>query len=116
MARWKLTAPHYLNVPGEEWEQIETSRETGRQVKIKHKVPRYLDPENPADCNRDGDCVVCHESKGVKGDLTFFGTPTPYMEPLDDEATRITEKEKPNWTHPIESLPSSMSASMAPKA
>ena len=37
-------------------------------------------------------------------DHVFVGPPTPNMEPLDDEAQAISDKESKNWIHPIESL------------
>lgn len=119
MARWRLLRPHYLSTNDSTWEQKETNRDTGRQAIIHRKVPRYLDPENPADhTNRDGECIVCHEGKGQKGDIVFFGPPSNEMEPLDDEARKITEKERLKWVHPIEGLPDKMgvpiSASMMP--
>ena len=51
MARWRLTAKHYLTVPGIEWEQKETNRDTGRQMTKKYPVPLFLDPDDPADQN-----------------------------------------------------------------
>ena len=106
MARWYLRNAHYLNVPGTEWEQKETNRETGKQARKIYHVPLLLDPENPADQNypSEGMVIVCHEGKGMPRDITFIGKPTPDMEPLDDEARAISEAESKNWIHPIESL------------
>jgi hypothetical protein len=104
MARWRLTEPHYLNAVGSdqaEWEHKETNRTTGRQARLVYKVPRYLDPKDPADHNQNGDIIVCHVGKGQPRDIVFDGPPTPSMEPLDDEATAITEAERPSWHDPI---------------
>jgi|SRR5882757_683415 len=97
MARWKLTAAHYLNVPGTEWEQKETSRETGRQVRKVYPVPLWLHPEDPACQNRDGEVIVAYEGSDRKGDFVFLGDPTPDMEPLDDEAEALSEARRPFW-------------------
>lgn len=108
MARWKLTAGHYLNVPGTEWEHKETSRETGKQVRKVYKVPRLLDPKDPEDWNHrpypgeDGEIIVCHEGKGQSRDIIFEGLPTADMEPLDDEARAISAtipKKKDEYAH-----------------
>lgn len=101
MARWKLTQPHYLMVPGTKWEYIETDRTTGRPVRKQFDVPLYLNPEYTSDwthiVGRDlsgrpqaGDICVCHAGKGIEGDITFTGPPTPDMAPLDDEAKEIS--------------------------
>lgn len=105
MARWRLTGPHYLNVPGTEWEHKEISTDTGRQNRKVFKVPRLLDPNDPGDQNREGDCVVCWAGKGEARDIIFEGDPTPDMTPLDAEAEKVTERCRPKWEHPIESLP-----------
>src|SRR5882672_3560161 len=97
MARWRLTAAHYLNVPGTEWEQKETSRETGRQIRKIYPVPLHLDPDDPTAQNRDGEVIVAHEGSEKKGDYIFTGPPTPDMEPLDDEAESLTKAERPRW-------------------
>lgn len=104
MARWKLTAAHYLNVPGTEWEHKETSRETGKQVRKIYPVPMHLDPKADSDWNyrphmgEDGEIIVCYEGKGQPKDIVFEGLPTPDMEPLDEEArilsSRIPQKAK----------------------
>lgn len=99
MARWKLTAAHYLNSPGNEWEFVETDTGTGRQVRHRHTVPMYLDPKDPSDCDRNGEIIVCHDGKGKQGDKIFIGPPTPEMEPLDDEAREITDGMRPMWNN-----------------
>lgn len=106
MARWRLTAAHYLNVPGTEWEYKETDRNTGKQGRKVFEVPALLNPDDPADCNYPGEIIVCHDGKGQGRDIIFLGDPTPDMEPLDAEAESITEALRPNWSHPIDSLPS----------
>src|SRR5215831_19089147 len=109
MARWKLMAGHYINVPGTEWEHKETSRETGRQVRKVYAVPRHLDPKAPEDWNNwpmgrhdDGEIIVCHVGKGQPRDIEFTGPPTQDMEPLDDEARAISAripKKKDGFEH-----------------
>lgn len=105
MARWKLTAKHYLNVPGTFWRHEETSRDTGERVEHMYLVPKHLDPDDPKQQNRMGEVIVCYEGKGERGDITFIGKPGPDMEPLDDEAEALSAAERPKWQHPIETLP-----------
>lgn len=111
MARWRLMNPHYLNIldpdTGEptKWEYSESDRTTGKARRKTYHVPQLLDPKDPSLCNRDGDIVVCEEGKGIPGDIVFFGSPTPDMEPMDEEAEAISESFKARWAHPIESLP-----------
>ena len=105
MARWRLTAKHYLNVPGTEWEYEETTN-TGRRYKQRTPVPLYVDPDDSEFHNRDGDVIVAYTGSDQKGDLVFAGPPTPDMDPLDDEAERISAELRKGWEHPIESLPS----------
>lgn len=105
MARWKLGAPHYLNVPGEVFEYKETDRATGRQRRIQYAVPRLLDPDDPT-CwtstwgskgNEDGEVIVCLEGRGEGRDIIFIGDPTPDMIPVDDEAKEISAKFEARW-------------------
>lgn len=103
MARWKLIEPHYLNVPGNEWEHQETVN--GKIHRHRFPVPRLLDPKDPTDFNYPGEVIVCHEGQGLPNDLIFLGPPTPGMAPLDEEAEAISKKESVKWVHPIESLP-----------
>lgn len=107
MARWQLTAKHYLNVPGTEWEHTEQNRDTGRSVRKRFTVPRYLDPDNPGDFNYPGEIIVCHEDKGQARDIIFVGPPTPDMTPIDAEAEAISKTESKNWVMPLsgEALP-----------
>ena len=110
MARWKLLASHYLNVPGTEWEYKEVNRVTGRPQVKKFPVPLLLDVTQFADCNYrnemtgDGEIVVCYAGKGLDKDIIFEGEPTPDLLPLDDEAKAISETFADKWHHPIESL------------
>lgn len=105
MARWKLMAPHYLNVPGEEWEYTENDRTTGRPKRFKFAVPRHLDIRDPS-CwtnrwgskdNEDGEIIVCHEGKGDPKDIVFIGDPTPDMTPVDEEAAAISAQFESRW-------------------
>jgi hypothetical protein len=110
MARWRLAAPHYLKVPGTEWEYKETDRTTGRPKRVMFPVPTLLDPDNPGDWNYkygqdQGEIIVTNrESTDNPKDIVFSGDPTPDMVALDDEAKAITHKLAPKWKHPIESL------------
>lgn len=94
--RWKLTEPHYLNVPGTKWEFTIQNRVTGKPQRKVFDVPLYLNPEDEGDWNIrdgfDGYIAVCHEGKGNPSDIIFIGNPTPGMLPLDDEARELTAK------------------------
>ncbi len=96
MARWKLTEPHYLNVPGTKWELTMQNRTTGKPQRKVFEVPLYLNPEDEGDWNVregfDGYVAVCHEGKGNPSDIVFLGDPTPGMVPLDEEARALTAK------------------------
>lgn len=103
MARWKLTEPHYLNVPSSRWEQTAIDSRTGKPARKMFKVPMHLDPRTADDWNfkypnneMDGEIHVCWEGKGLPHDITFEGNPTPGMVPLDKEAE--IETAKYNWT------------------
>jgi hypothetical protein len=107
MARWKLTDAHYLAVPGTEWEYKEQNRETGRQARKVYEVPIYLNPKDSADWNYPQDEAIIVSNKfnpAHPRDIIFRGTPTPDMEPLDEEAQAISDAERKNWIHPIEAL------------
>jgi hypothetical protein len=117
MARWRLTQPHYLQVPGTEWEYKETDRETQRQVRKVFEVPLYLNPNEQADWNdRVNEWVTVSNrfDKAHPRDHVFVGPPTPDMAPLDDEAEQITQSyiDSGAWKHPIESLDMNYSQSV----
>ena len=100
MARWKLQEAHYLfgrppDLDEVEWEYKETDRVNGRERRKRFKVPFYFDAET----------IVCLEGKGLPTDSIFEGTPTPAMEPLDEEAKALSATHAGSWQHPIESLP-----------
>ncbi len=108
MARWKLTEKHYLNVKGVEWEQIETAQDTGDQIRHRHQVPLYLDPEDQGILKRwgqGGELIVSNGTNPLPKDVVFTGPPTPAMEPIDDEARDLSDAARPGWVHPIESMP-----------
>jgi hypothetical protein len=113
--RWKLTESHYLNVPGTTWEQKETDRMTGKQVRKTYPVPLHLDVLNEADFNYtsieggEGGIVVCWEGRGLPRDIVFEGPPTPGMKPIDDEARE--ESAKYNWIDPINEFDAGMTYS-----
>lgn len=110
MARWRLAAPHYLNVPGSTWEYKEVDRSTGRQKRTNFPVPQLLNPDDPNDWNikhgkDEGEIIVTNRANDdFPLDIVFAGEATPDMVPLDDEARRITASLAPKWKHPIESL------------
>lgn len=106
MARWQLTEPHYLNVPGTQTED----RSMGDNNKKKLNSPLHLDPNDEKQWNyremigpniMDGKIIVCHEGKGEPKDIVFLGDPTPGMLPVDDEAREISSGF--TWT-PTETL------------
>lgn len=110
MARWRVTAKHYINARqfGEptQWVREETNRDTGRAFRRTFSVPLYIDPEDPICINKNvGYCVVATEGTEMPGDIILDGPPTPDMEPLDDEARTITAAESKKWKDPINSLP-----------
>lgn len=112
MARWKLLQPHYLNIPGTTWEYRETDRTTGRPIRREFPVPTFLHPEDASYWNyktspEEGYIAVATKpSDEFPKDLIFSGSPTPDMEPLDDEARAITDSLKSKWGDgPIEGLP-----------
>lgn len=105
MARWRLTQPHYLNVEGTKYRYEETDRNSGETAVQEYPVPRLLDPKNPKDCRSAGDCIVAYKGSEQRGDWIFTGDPTPDMDPVDDEAGKITEAVKINWTHPMDDMP-----------
>lgn len=115
MARWRLTASHYLNVPGTEWEYTENSRTTGRPERKKFKVPMLLDVNDPQAWTEfvtggdgkpiEGYIIVSDGTNPEPRDVIFEGDPTPDMRPVDDAARAISDKFKDRWIHPIDSLP-----------
>lgn len=110
MARWRVTAKHYINAKqfGEDttWVREETNRDTGRAFRRTFAVPLYIDPEDPICINKNlGFCVVATEGSEMPGDIVILGPPTPDMEPLDDAAKEITKVESVKWKDPINSLP-----------
>jgi hypothetical protein len=106
MARYRLNGPHYLNVPGTEWEQIEVDLQTGAQARKRYAVPKYLDPSDPKLCNYPGEVIVTDKlSPTWPKDILFSGPPTLDMTPLDEEAEAAVAKVQKMGAHPIESLP-----------
>ncbi len=102
MARWYLTAPHYLKLRDPlKWEYTETSRITGRPRRVQFDVGYYVDPndesqcqEKPSEWREQGRCWVSDGKDSKPGDIIFVGEPTPDMIPdpenLDDESHKIT--------------------------
>lgn len=125
MARWKLMAPHYLNLTDKtEWEYMEVSN--GKHRRHRFVVPRVLDPRDPGDWNSrwgqdstnamvgnaDGEIVVCLPGKGAPNDFEFLGEPTPDMMPLDDEAQAISASYSEKWNYRPDNADSSFSQSL----
>src|ERR1035437_368992 len=94
MARFRLKDKHYLHVlPETEWEQKELDQVTGKQARKVYLVPRYLDPDDPSDCNYPGEIIVAtKEDKAWPRDIIMKGPPTADMEPIDDESIVILKK------------------------
>lgn len=110
MARFRLSAKHYLNVtvPGRKiiWRYEEVSRD-GIANQSEFPVPLYLDPEDQRWHNdkEHGIVVATEASSEHPRDYILTGEPTIDMEPLDDEALALREALMPKWTNPIESMP-----------
>lgn len=106
MARWRLTAPHYLNVKGIEWDYVEQDQKTGRNKRQHFAVPLHLDPNDAMDHNDKANewIVVSDGNNAGPRDIIFIGQPTPDMAPLDEEAEKISAALLHKWDHPIESL------------
>jgi len=106
MARFRLTKDHYLNVPGTEWEQVELSA-TGKQVRHRYNVHRYLAVENGDDQTppKSGEIIVStKDDPRYPYDIVFIGDPSNEMEPLDAEAEEMVRAVR-SRPHPIEGLP-----------
>lgn len=121
MARWKITASHYLRVKGTKWEYSEISRVTNKPVRKTYDVPTLLDPNDPGDWNyvtartpqgqaAEGDVIVAWENgKQEARDILFEGPPTPDMTPMDAEAEAESAKYAKTWKHPINDIDSTFS-------
>lgn len=108
MARWQLTEPQYLKVPGIFWEQVTNDRVTQRPIRKQYPVPLFLDPRIETDWNdrdpqnpMDGRIIVAYAgSRAGPRDIIFEGPPNPGMLPIDDEAREITAKY--TWTPTVD--------------
>ena len=117
MARWKLACPHYINtVKAAKWRYSHQDRASGELVEKEFIVPRLLDPADPK-CwtNRstlgtpvaqggniedaEGEIIVCHAGKGLRGDIEIVGDPTPDMVPQDEEAQAISDSFQTLWSY-----------------
>ena len=109
MPRWRLNGKHYIRIEGTEWEYRETSQLSGKQHKQVLSVPRYLDPDDPNDCNYPGEIIVAIAPGAMPRDLILLDGPGFEMEPVDEAAQKITDemrKAKPNWDRdPLDELP-----------
>ncbi len=96
MARWKLTEPHYIFVPGTKWEYSEIDRTTGRPKRTQFDVPLYINPHWEDDLKAfgqppEGDIIVTNKpNPAFPRDVEFLGGPTLGMVPIDDEAKVLT--------------------------
>lgn len=107
MARWQITEPQYLSVPGIMWEQVITDRITQRPIRKQYPVPLFLDPRIETDWNdrdpqnpMDGRIIIAYAGKGGPRDIIFEGPPNPGMLPIDDEAREISGQY--NWTPTVD--------------
>lgn len=105
MARWLLTAPHYLKCSGDNagvYEHKETDRFTGKQITKKFPVGVHLNTKDDGDFNytekspdphtQEVGIIVARPGKGLPRDILFECDVTPDMRPLDDEARKISEE------------------------
>ena len=95
MARFRLTAPHYLNVPGTQWEQTEYSAASKKQVRHLYNVHLLLDPNDPSMHNyplTQEIIVATKVDRRYPADMIFVGSPTQDMEPLDEEAEALLRR------------------------
>lgn len=112
MARWRLTGKHYLKVPGTEWEREEVNVQTQKPMRKRYPVGLFLNPDDVSDCNYPGEIIVAYADSAQGRDIIFEGPPTPDMEPLDPEAAEISDRLRPTWIHPIESLDGGFSGAL----
>ena len=122
MARFRLKGKHYLNVPGIEYEYKEEAQGPipgkKRIMRKVNEVPMYLDPDDPSDHNYPGEIIIATAtSRQFPHDIIFVGSPTPDMEPLDEEADALFEQHRPLWekNHPIENLPTTYADNLLEK-
>ena len=114
MARFRLTAPHYIRLADTVyWESKEQDNLTNRMARKQYEVPAYLNSEDPSSCNYPGEIIVSTKANpAFPRDLVFIGPPTRDMEPLDDEAKKMLAKL--DYDHPIEGLPANFDADTVP--
>lgn len=104
MARFRLDKPHYLNVPGTQWEQTEFDQATKRQARHLYNVHLLLDPEDPSMHNYEREAVIIVSTKADPAfprDIVFVGPPTLDMEALDVEAEKMLDKLRSGTIHPM---------------
>lgn len=114
MARFRLTAPHYLRTLDPTlWEQREIDQQTQKMGRKQYEVPLYLNSDDPSLCNYPGEIIVSTKrDPAFPRDIIFKGPPTQGMEPLDDEGRMMLEKL--DYDHPIEGLPANFDAETVP--
>lgn len=107
MARWRLTASHYLRTTDKTYfRYTETDRKTGRPKETNFEVPRLLDVNDPSYWTEiivpkeEGYINVSDGTNPKPDDIVFIGPPTPDMLPLDDGAKAISAKYVKVWNAP----------------
>src|SRR5262249_46558469 len=65
---------------------------------------RHLEPKDPGDHNYPGEIIVSDGHNAQARDIIFLGEPTVDMEPVDDEAKKITGdlEASGRWKRPVE--------------
>ncbi len=120
MARWRITAPHYIHVADvgggpNEWEYQEQDRNTGRMLRKRYRVPVLFDPKDTTQHNDPNGIVVSDkEDPRFPRDYVIEGQPTLDMVPLDEEAERLSKdfQEKHGGTNPIDELSGDFSSAL----
>jgi hypothetical protein len=123
MARFKLLAPHELDIMNSFYEQ-KLVNNWGKNVTEKWDCHRMLNPDDPNDCNYNAKglpqdetlgedpCVVIN-TKPHRKDYVIRNPeafrPSTEMEPLDEEAQALMEKWKPRSVmQAMDALPMTM--------
>lgn len=123
MARWRLTASHYLHLQDEtKWEYTEVDRSNGRMKRTQFTVPCFLDINDPTYWTEktfgmdgkpiEGSIILCDGNNPGKGDLIYRGKPTPDMFPLDEDAEKITARYREMWNMAQDAEPGSFAQNL----
>lgn len=125
--KFRLMRPHYVVVLNREdyFEQKETPMGGTEAVTHRHRVPRYLDPDDPSQWNWDpvagqyrrpgtfryafgetGWLVITDKAEGKQHELVLKAPAlTTEMEGIDDAAKAAVLKLQEQTLRPFESLP-----------